>query len=212
MGDWIDDGYAQWIDLPDGLRCSYRPLSRSSRIQVIARLQESRDSDRRLWLARQFIHERVTDYRESAKFYTAEECAEILSIVLGNDQQDLEDEYNLRSGVRLLLLYPRLAQVSCQNCREVWMNPLTGVIHSRHGRPLQREGGTLCEVNQQGCPAGHYQRSRRLSEKNLKAYRHYLECQATGQFPDDSLVRRNARIIRWATEKALHDQRHAQPA
>ena len=34
------------------------------------------------------------------------------------------------------------------------------------------------------------------SEKSHRAYQHYLECAAVGQFPDDPLVRRNARIIR----------------
>ena len=34
-----------------------------------------------------------------------------------------------------------------------------------------------------------------LSDKNLMAYRHYKECKAVGQFPDDAIVRRNAAII-----------------
>jgi hypothetical protein len=35
-----------------------------------------------------------------------------------------------------------------------------------------------------------------LSERNFLAYQHYLECRATGSFPDDAIVRRNARVLR----------------
>jgi hypothetical protein len=42
------------------------------------------------------------------------------------------------------------------------------------------------------CPATAVE----LSAKNWRAYQHYLECAAVGQFPDDAIVRRNAAIIR----------------
>lgn len=35
-----------------------------------------------------------------------------------------------------------------------------------------------------------------MSTKNRMAFLHYQECRAVGSFPDDSIVRRNARIIR----------------
>jgi hypothetical protein len=34
-----------------------------------------------------------------------------------------------------------------------------------------------------------------LDKKNADAFRHFRECKAVGQFPDDLTVRRNARII-----------------
>lgn len=34
-----------------------------------------------------------------------------------------------------------------------------------------------------------------LSPKNWRAYHHYTECAAVGQFPDDAVVRRNAGLI-----------------
>lgn len=34
------------------------------------------------------------------------------------------------------------------------------------------------------------------TDQNRQAYKHYLECRAVGLFPDDPIVRRNARIIR----------------
>lgn len=41
-----------------------------------------------------------------------------------------------------------------------------------------------------------------LTDKNVQAYQHYLECRAVGQFPDDPVVRRNAAVIR-GVEEAL---------
>lgn len=38
------------------------------------------------------------------------------------------------------------------------------------------------------------------SERSLLTYQHYLECRAVGHFPDDPIVRRNARIIRQAMD------------
>lgn len=40
-----------------------------------------------------------------------------------------------------------------------------------------------------------------LSDKNWKAYQHWRECRAVGNFPDDAIVRRNAAII-----QAIHDE------
>lgn len=34
-----------------------------------------------------------------------------------------------------------------------------------------------------------------LSEQNRMAYRHYMECKAVGEFPNDAIVRQNAMII-----------------
>lgn len=39
-----------------------------------------------------------------------------------------------------------------------------------------------------------------VSEKNLAAYGHYLECKAVGAFPPDPIVRRNAAVIRGVEE------------
>lgn len=41
-----------------------------------------------------------------------------------------------------------------------------------------------------------------LSPHNWRAYQHYLECKAVGQFPDDPIVRRNAMLIRQVEESA----------
>lgn len=45
------------------------------------------------------------------------------------------------------------------------------------------------------CPKGSPENPKTLSPENELCYEHFLECQAVGQFPDDSVVRRNAKVI-----------------
>lgn len=46
------------------------------------------------------------------------------------------------------------------------------------------------------CPKGTPEEQNSLLPENAEAYRHYKECQAVGNFPDDPLVRRHADVIR----------------
>lgn len=68
-------------------------------------------------------------------------------------------------------------------------------VVTHNGAPMERQsGGPPCVWDE--CQKGHIDRPRVLSPRNLAVYRHYLECKATISFPDDPIVRRNARIIR----------------
>ena len=48
-----------------------------------------------------------------------------------------------------------------------------------------------------------------LNSRNYKAYQHWKECRAVGQFPDDAIVRRNASVMHdlWEefNRKPLHE-------
>jgi hypothetical protein len=132
------------------------------------------------------------------------------AMVGSQDKQDL-DELNLRSGMRLLTLYPSTAGITCESCQKFWMDPIDGTYAKRDGVRLERpEGSLLCEVGT--CPAGDPNANRRLNRKNLMAYRHYLECYAVGDFPEDPIVRNNARLISWSIDRAKSDQRKARQA
>ncbi len=78
-----------------------------------------------------------------------------------------------------------------------------GSIVKHRGQPAERRpfDHPPCRHGDH-CPKGSPEAGRELSEKNQKAYSHYQECSATGQFPDDPIVRRNAGIIA-AVEKQL---------
>jgi hypothetical protein len=103
--------------------------------------------------------------------------------------------------VLLLLLHPEVANRSCESCH-VWLyDEKTGRIDAaQDGTPLKRPRvGILsvppCKQPKRSCPKGTPEDTRSLTAANEKAYRHYLECRATNQWPDDALVRRHAGII-----------------
>lgn len=61
------------------------------------------------------------------------------------------------------------------------------------GKPMKRRGPPPCEYD--SCPKGTWWNKKELFEINVKALIHYEECKATNSFPDDPIVKRNARII-----------------
>jgi hypothetical protein len=108
---------------------------------------------------------------------------------------------NLRDGVRLLLTAPAVAWRSCEHCQRYVYDEASGRPYEnppRSGRLVVRPNGTHppCRIAGVGCPKGTPENQRALSAANRAAWRHYRECRATGLFPDDPLVRRNAAIIR----------------
>jgi hypothetical protein len=104
--------------------------------------------------------------------------------------------------VLLILRHPKVAFRPCEVCQKWQYNEQTGDIEKdrRTGDPdrnfeMRRIGPTPCRTRK-GCPKGTPEDSRELTRQNTSTYRHYLDCKATGLFPDDPVVRRNAGIIR----------------
>jgi hypothetical protein len=102
--------------------------------------------------------------------------------------------------VFLELLTPLVATRDCEHCQKYWYDEETGF-------PLKNSQGGLrlrvidknpppCRVPQLGCTKGTPENSRALSDKNRRAYRHYLRCVVTGRWPDDEVVLQNAATIR----------------
>ena len=63
------------------------------------------------------------------------------------------------------------------------------------GQPLPRPHGTYPPCHYGRCKKGSPDDFKTLLPKNWEAYSHYLECKATGHFPDDEIVKKNARVI-----------------
>ena len=103
----------------------------------------------------------------------------------------------------MLLLHPEVATRDCGHCQKWLYDEKTGRVVKRGPRDVERPAGTFppCQT-QAGCPKGTPEEPRSLSPRNEMAYRHYLECKAVGEFPPDSIVRRNAALIR-ATEDSI---------
>lgn len=108
--------------------------------------------------------------------------------------------------MRLILSHPQVAFRDCTLCQKYVYDEATGraVQHPPHsGRPVPRPPNAPppCRIAGLGCPKGTPEDPLILSEINRAAWQHYRECRATGNFPDDPIVRRNAAIIR-----AVEDQ------
>ena len=106
----------------------------------------------------------------------------------------------------LILNHPEVAHRSCQDCQEWLYNEKTGAIDSTaDGKPLRRPAKGFvsvppCRQKENGCPKGTPEHPKSLTRQNQKAYAHYLQCKATGQFPDDSIVKYHAGLIREVEE------------
>ena len=78
-----------------------------------------------------------------------------------------------------------------------WDEDKGEVILGRDGEPDERFDACPppCRT-ERGCPKGTPENPKTLWTATETCYEHYLECRAVGEFPDDSIVRRNARVIR----------------
>lgn len=188
---WINDGYSLPITL-HGRRVLFRPLLRRERLEVL-----SCDPD--FWLLSQVLSARVVSRDMDAGWLDREDWMALWAVNFPADNsREQSDASNLLDGVKLHRKYPHLTSVSCCFCRANWYDPETGAVSKMDGKPLARpaDAELLCSFGQ--CPRGTPENPKTLSRKNQLAYRHYLECQAVGDFPDDPIVRRNAEIIREA--------------
>ena len=108
------------------------------------------------------------------------------------------------TGVLLVLQHPMLDARDCDHCQKYFYDDDPQSSH--YGFPRTKHNGTdelrlrdwscppPCQTPK-GCPVGTFDKPVRLTPENRLAYDHYLECKAVGEFPNDSIVRRNAAII-----------------
>jgi len=97
----------------------------------------------------------------------------------------------------LILAHPEVAGRDCGDCQKFVYDEKTGQRSVRGGLPILRPKSTKppCGYGPDRCAKGNPTAGRDLSLHNWQAWQHYLECRATGNFPDDRIVARNARII-----------------
>lgn len=108
------------------------------------------------------------------------------------------------------MLHPGLAARDCNHCQIYLYTEKTGKVKEWNGQPEKRPPGTApCRTNT-GCPKGTPETAVTLSSQNSQAWVHYQECKATGNFPDDPIVARNAAILRAIDEEARRREQHDQ--
>jgi len=102
----------------------------------------------------------------------------------------------------LLLLHEEVSSRDCQMCQEWLYDEKTGAIETaKDGEPLKRPAAGVvsvppCRQPKNSCAKGTPEAKRSLTPQNEQCYRHYLRCKATGHWPKDALVWRNAGLIR----------------
>lgn len=112
--------------------------------------------------------------------------------------------------MRLALLHADVAARSCEDCQKhLFYDRGPGDFGSRverGGKPVKRPKGNRppCGWCPKIAPGDEPkpENAQELSEKNIVAFTHYLECKAVGAFPADAIVMRNAALIRAAEDLA----------
>lgn len=189
--EWIPDGYMESRTI-GGVLVEYRPLLSISRRALLNRLHSRPYADKEE-LVRATIAERcIGDSSRVADSHLRELWNAVIGA--GNEAGEVRDVMNLRMGTRLQMLYPHTAHFTCDQCRAWYVDPDTGTVTRDHkGDPVPRLDEVPCEFTT--CVVGTYRNQRRMSEKNKQAVRFHMECKASRRFPDDEIVRRNARVI-----------------
>jgi hypothetical protein len=215
----IDDGY----NIPTKSGFIIRPVTREQLDElqkIVADFPLERRAEAYYTLAkRSLVMGRIGEADEDA----------VHEILTAYDRKtQTADEQNLRDGVKLAIMYPHLANVSCDQCRKYSYSPFTGktTMDPDSLQPLLRDtkneplacvvherwlcGGSLpVGVAPPACPKGHWQDEKELSERNVKAYQHWKNAMAYGNAPNDQTFLRNAAIIEKAGAVASRDKEMA---
>jgi hypothetical protein len=199
----ILDGYTQHVSF-DSRRFSYRPALHWERVEFMR--GHKTEATIREFTKRHVVWEEQDHWisKEIEALFLI--CFGTIPPEHGGDWEpnwELRDARNLREGVILNLRHPQVARRDCNHCKKWWYDDDTGKVVQRGGKPLLRPLGTVtaCQTRE-GCPKGTPEDQKGLSAKNQQAWKHFQECDAVGQFPDDPIVRHNALIIRKAMKEA----------
>lgn len=204
----ILDGYTQHGRI-EGYGFSYRPALYDEQLEVMRMLAAYPDDETLVManaVSRHVIFKATVWLGSSGASleYLFHVCMGWLSPDEGGDwakDREARDAKNLMQGVYLELTNPRYANRSCEHCKLWYYNEETGLPILRGGEKQPRDGVTLCQTPA-GCPKGTPENPKSLSPKNRLAWNHFRGCAATGTFPDDPIVQRNARLIRKAMAQA----------
>lgn len=114
------------------------------------------------------------------------------------------------SGVLLMLQDSAVANRDCDQCTLYVFNETEAKPEIRNGKPVARPKGTATPCFYNRCVKGKPNAYTALLPHNWYAYEHYKECEATGSFPDDPIVRRNARLIKMVEDEIAKHERKAE--
>lgn len=206
----ILDGYSRRAVLKNGSKLIYRPFlsidkqTRRRELWEISFLNSQSMVDQ--MLMRQVVEwdgsldEIRQDFQEFLNLLYG-----VIEDFSGEKWVDVEGRMrqNLYDGVYLLRTNPKLASRSCDSCQKLWYLDNGDVLKDVNGVEQVRPYGALPSCRTEfGCAKGTPENQKSLNPQNRWAYHHFLECESTGTFPDDRIVRHNAEVIRRAVRDA----------
>lgn len=116
------------------------------------------------------------------------------------EKQDLQ---NLKQAGSMMLRNPRLGLRSCELCKQWWFDEDTGLVVKIGPQNLRRPAHAplACDTIR-GCPKGHWSKPIELSDRNRKAFEHWVANRDSGcPAPHDAILKRN---WRWLEALARH--------
>lgn len=196
----------------DSRRFAFRPTLSNERREVSLMLRVFKSED----LVNHVIRKHLVWESSPYESWTDAEQDFLFYVIMGKEPPQFghvptqADVQNLYDGVILELTQPQFAKRDCSDCKKWWYDDDTGKVVMKGGKPLLRPADSvlLCQT-EAGCPKGTPENSKALSPRNRMAWNHFRDCAAVGQFPDDPIVRRNARVIRSAMAVAAKRKRAA---
>jgi len=103
---------------------------------------------------------------------------------------------------------PEIDQLDCNDCFRFLYNIDTGEVQKWRGKPAKRPTDVPPPCGK--CPKQGPDKQTTLTVANRECVQHYLECRATGQFPDDPLVKRHAAILQMVEKEVEKIDRNQQ--
>jgi hypothetical protein len=196
------------------VRLVYRPMLSQERSQFLLAFrgwsERAAVVEKSMWLDRHVISAdgsfgSMLDFYETGSVEDFRSLHHLIVGVRGSDgdeswtkdweQRDVE---NIRRGLRTDIEHRYLSRRSCSDCLRFEWGPdsQSPLIVNGKKQPRTIDVPPLCHLPG-GCPVGTPENPvGRLSQRNKIAFRHYRGCVATGVFPDDPIVARNAIVFR----------------
>lgn len=197
----IHDGMTRYVRLGH-LRVGLRPALLPERQEVLQSLKLHREdgldwSHGQLMVVLSAVERHVVTSNVAPAELNRDDLLALFELCM--DWEGRWDEAErLRRGVKLEVKHTAYARRDCTSCLKWWYDEDTGEIVESRGEPQLRPLYALPMCRTVGCPKGTPEDPATLTPRGWMAYRHFLDCDATNSFPDDPIVKRNARFIRKA--------------
>lgn len=150
-----------------------RPLSNqvADQIKLLIEKEEWEEVDAMLWQPPWFLGD-ASGLPDSVR-------NQLLTLMIGFDVD--ASQKNLTEGLVIKLTRPLLDKRSCDLCKQFLFDADTDYLSTRGDEPIPREPhfALACDTHE-GCLKGHHSNPVKLTERNKKAWQHFLDWRVVG--------------------------------